>query len=227
MNNFEIDYVVSSSKSRTQLQALINQPAHNMKGFVVVFIVVCSFARAFLPSHSNKSHRHTFRLKAETKTEAYLAQNYPAFFSIVTKNAQVMKLLRESGRSGYTIFAPNSKAFEDLGDKKRMQMADDRNFETVEKIGAYHVIADEAVSAESLFASGGVITLGGIVDVGRSVSGGLFGVGGKEDGGITINGAKVVQSIETDNCIIHEVDSLISPAILWRYIDQLRIPFSS
>ena len=209
------------------LEPFSSHQKNTMTGFVVFIIMLSSFATAFSPSHSGANHRQTFRFMAETPTEAFLAQNYPAFFSIVTKNSQVMKLLRESARSGYTIFAPNAKAFEDLGDKKRIQLADDRNFETVEKIGAYHVIADEAVSAETLFASGGIITIGGVVDVGRSVSGGLFGVGGKEDGGVTINGAKVVRSIETDNCIIHEVDSLISPVILWRYIDQLRIPFSS
>jgi uncharacterized surface protein with fasciclin (FAS1) repeats len=65
-----------------------------------------------------------------------------------------------------------------LGDKKRMQLADDRNGETTEKIAAYHVIR-EPVTAEALFASGGVIALGGEIPVGRSTSGGFFGVGGK------------------------------------------------
>jgi uncharacterized surface protein with fasciclin (FAS1) repeats len=51
--------------------------------------------------------------------------------------------------------------------------------------------------------------------------------GEKEDGGVTINGAKVVESIEIGNCVVHEVDTLVSPQILWRYMDQLRIPGSS
>lgn len=116
-------------------------------------------------------------------------------------------------------------AFEALGEKKRMQLADARNGETTEKIAAYHVIA-EPVTAEALLASGGVITLGGEIPVGRSTSGGFFGVGGQQDGGVTINGAKVVESIDIGNCIVHEVDTLISPQIIWRYMDQLRIPGS-
>jgi hypothetical protein len=45
-----------------------------------------------------------------------------------------------------------------------------------------------------------------------------------EDGGVTLNGAKVVKSLEfadaTKTGIVHEVDGLISPSILWRYADQ-------
>jgi hypothetical protein len=45
-----------------------------------------------------------------------------------------------------------------------------------------------------------------------------------EDGGVTLNGAKVVKSLEfadaTKTGIIHEVDGFISPTILWRYADQ-------
>lgn len=48
-----------------------------------------------------------------------------------------------------------------------------------------------------------------------------------EDGGVTLNGAKVVKSIEfVDEAnaiktgIVHEVDGFISPSILWRYADQ-------
>jgi hypothetical protein len=85
----------------------------------------------------------------------------------------------------------------------------------------------ETVSAEALFQAGGVITQGGEVPVGRSVTGGMFGMGGKEDGGVTINnGAKVVQSVPLGKGVLHEVDALTSPSILWRYMDQLRIPGS-
>jgi uncharacterized surface protein with fasciclin (FAS1) repeats len=87
-----------------------------------------------------------------------------------------------------------------------MQLMDDRNKETVEKIASYHVIG-EPVTAEELFASGGVITMGGEIRVDRSITGGMFGFGGKEDGGVTINGAKVMQTINIGDSIIHSVDS--------------------
>ena len=48
--------------------------------------------------------------------------------------------------------------------------------------------------------------------------------GGKEDGGVTVNGANIVESFEVRSCIVHEVDALVSPQLLWRYMDQLRLP---
>jgi hypothetical protein len=83
------------------------------------------------------------------------------------------------------------------------------------------------VSAEALFQAGGVITHGGEVVVERTMTGGMFGMGGKEDGGVTIGGAKVVKSVPLGNGILHEVDALMSPNVLWRYMDQLRIPGSN
>ena len=154
----------------------------------------------------------------------YLAENYKAFSNLLQKNDAVWKALAGAD-GGFTVFAPNAAAFAALGDKKLVQLADARNLETTEKIGSYHVIA-ETVTAEQLFNSAGVITMGGTVDVGRSVKGGMFGIGGKEDGGVTVNGAKVVRSVEIGKGILHEVDALISPQILWRYMDQLRIPGS-
>lgn len=45
-----------------------------------------------------------------------------------------------------------------------------------------------------------------------------------EDGGVTLNGAKVIKTLEfadaTKTGVVHEVDGFISPSILWRYADQ-------
>jgi uncharacterized surface protein with fasciclin (FAS1) repeats len=104
-------------------------------------------------------------------------------------------------------------------------LLDERNVETTKKIIAYHVIA-EVVTADDLFNSGGVLTLGGEIPVDRSVSGGMFGMGGKEDGGVLVNSAKIITSIELGSGVLHEVEGLVAPNILWRYMDQLRIPGS-
>jgi uncharacterized surface protein with fasciclin (FAS1) repeats len=123
--------------------------------------------------------------------------------------------------SACTIFAPSDQAFVDLGDKRRMQFMDDHNKETVEKIASYPVIGElvSGLQRQELFASGGrVITMGGEIPVDRSsITGGMFGFGGKEDGGVTINGAKVMETINISDSIIHSVDSttLVSPNILW------------
>jgi uncharacterized surface protein with fasciclin (FAS1) repeats len=153
----------------------------------------------------------------------YLHENYPALSKIVNLNDSIWKALGEG--EGFTIFAPNTAAFASLGDTKQEQLLDERNVETTQKIAAYHVIA-EVVTADDLFNSGGVLTLGGEIPVDRSVSGGMFGVGGKEDGGVLVNTAQIITSIELGSGVLHEVDGLVAPNILWRYMDQLRIPGS-
>jgi uncharacterized surface protein with fasciclin (FAS1) repeats len=163
----------------------------------------------------------------ETDVEAFLKERYPAFMAVLRRNELACKVLRESSNvGGFTVFCPNDQAVEALGEKKCFQLKDPRNSETTEKIGAYHVI-NEPITASALFNAGAVVTMGGQVPIVRSTSGGIFGMGGKEDGGVTVNGAKVLQSIPLGNGIIHEMDGFISPNLLWRYMDQLRFPGTS
>ena len=159
----------------------------------------------------------------------FLQQYYPAFYSILEMNEDVWKAIGDTddgNEVGFTVFAPTAEALQALGADKESQLFDERNLETTQKIAAYHVIG-EPVTAEALFNSGGVITVGGEVPLERTISGGIFGIGAQEDGGVTLNGAKVLQTATVGNGLVHEVDGLISPSILWRYMDQLRIPGST
>jgi len=144
----------------------------------------------------------------------------------MSKNDDVWKKLRDS-TVGITIFAPTDDAVAALGDKKLQQIRDVRNEETVLRMCAYHAV-NEPVGAEELFSSAGVIPVAGdVIPVERSVTGALFGIiGGKEDGGVTVGGARVIESIYIGTSIVHRTDDLVSPSILWRYCDQLRIPGS-
>merc|ERR1711862_1047209 len=158
--------------------------------------------------------------------EMFLNQKYPAFIQLLS-NQKIWEEL-SNGDGGYTIFAPNNKVFDNIGDIKLRQLNDPRNIETTEKIGRYRAIS-APVTSKQIYDSntGGIKTLGGEVPIGKTKSGGfLFGLfgGGKEDGGVTVNGAKIMESFEVTNCIVHEVDGLISPPLLWRYMDQLRFP---
>mmetsp|Transcript_14558 Transcript_14558/g.35191 ORF Transcript_14558/g.35191 Transcript_14558/m.35191 type:complete len:215 (+) Transcript_14558:182-826(+) len=154
-----------------------------------------------------------------------LEEKYSGFGKLLNMNDSVWKSIGAGYVNGFTLFVPTNQALESLDSTKQTQLFDERNLETTQKIASYHVI-NELVSAEDLFNAGGVITLGGEVTVDRSTSGGMFGVGGKEDGGVLVNQVKVVQSYPLGSGIIHEVDGLVSPNILWRYMDQLRIPGS-
>jgi uncharacterized surface protein with fasciclin (FAS1) repeats len=161
---------------------------------------------------------------------AFLQQNYPIFYSILEKNDDVWKAIGEDdadkGEFGFTIFAPSDAAMNQLGDKKAKQLMDPRNFETTQKIAGYHVIA-ETVTAEQLYNCGGVVTTSGEIPVERSTTGGMFGMGGQEDGGVLINKARATQTWQVGTGLVHEVEGLVCPNIMWRYMDQLRIPGSS
>ena len=174
--------------------------------------------------------------------EAFVSEEFPAFYSLLSMNKGIWKTIGEA-EQGCTLFAPSDAAFDALGDKKLQQLKDIRNEETAQKMGLYHVVVTEAVSAARLRtedwtrpapADGSprpitvqaLVTVSGEVPVGRSKSGGLFGVfGAKEDGDIVIGpAARIIKSYKVAGSFVHEVDALISPVILWRYCDQLRIP---
>jgi len=159
----------------------------------------------------------------------FLQTYCPAFYAILDKNEEVWKAVgdtAEGAEVGFTVFAPSADALQALGEDKQNQLLDERNLETTQKIAGYHVIG-EPVTAEALFQSGGVVTVSGEVPIERSITGGIFGIGGKEDGGVTLNQAKITGTAYVGSGIVHEVDNLVSPNILWRYMDQLRIPGSN
>lgn len=164
------------------------------------------------------------------------------------------QLEKDYGETGYTIFAPNFDAFAELTDKQRKQLQDPRNLETAQKMGLYHVVGEplsitklnredwtvpktpEGLPALKFSA---IVTLGGEVPIGRAkkrIDGGFFRslVGkmksekdseGKPVTQIVVGPAgRILRSVQVGKNSIHEVDSLVSPVILWRYCDQLRIP---
>lgn len=164
----------------------------------------------------------------------YLKANHGIFFDLVlSQNDQAWKRLSQA--ETLTVFAVTDQGMrENVGDAKLKQLQDVRNAETVERMAEYHLIADDAVSAQALYDCGGVVTLGqGAVPVERTRSGGggllgLFGGGGNEDGGLTVGGARVVSTVVLADglAVIHGTDNVVSPRLLWRYCDQLRIPGS-
>ena len=74
-------------------------------------------------------------LNVVANTEKFLRTKYPDFYDLVCKNENIWRTLKDSNECGYTLFVPNAKAFEDLGDKKRGQLEDIRNLETAQKMG--------------------------------------------------------------------------------------------
>lgn len=175
-------------------------------------------------------------------------EEFPAFHALLSVNEGLWKTIADEAdkNNGCTLFAPSDAAFDALGEKKLQQLKDSRNQETAIRMGLYHVVVTEAVSAARLRTEDwtrpaptdgsprpitvqGLVTLGGEVPVGRSKSGGFMSAlfsGGKEEGDVVIGpSARIVKSYKiAGGSIVHQVDDLISPVILWRYCDQLRIP---
>lgn len=193
------------------------------------FFVICllAWANAFQLPLTNTVRQRIALAVSTSEIEQFLETNTRAFYdTIMKKNEDVWKKLRDAP-VGVTIFAPTDQAMQTLGDKRLNQLADVRNEEALTKMGAFHAV-NEPVGAAELFDSAGVIPIAGeAIPVERGVTGGIFGLGGKEDGSVTVGGAKVLDSIVVGESIIHVTDDLVSPSILWRYCDQLRIPGST
>lgn len=159
----------------------------------------------------------------------FLQNNFPIFYSLLDMNEEVWKAISDTGDGaevGFTVFAPSAEALQALGEEKQNQLMDERNSETTQRIVGYHVIG-EPVTEEALFNAGGVLTVSGEVPIERTVSGGVFGIGGKEDGGVSLNNAKILRTAQVGSGLVHEVDGIVAPNIMWRYMDQLRIPGST
>jgi uncharacterized surface protein with fasciclin (FAS1) repeats len=202
----------------------------------------------------------------EPVLKAFLSDEYSAFAQLLSLNPGIWEMLDKE--SAVTIFCPTNAAFDRLGEKRLRQLRDVRNEETAQKIGQYHVVLGDAVSAARLRTEdwtvklppstssstssrpikvSGLITMGGEVPVGRpkqqaKSSGPAFlermlgtvlqpaaendpSTGSKND--VCIGPAGRLQKtykLANGKYYIHEVDGFISPDILWRYCDQLRIP---
>jgi len=209
---------------------------------------------ALSSSSSNDSSLSGGKEQAKFTVESVLKDNYPEFHSLLSKNEGLFKTLDTDFSDGYTIFAPNSQAFVDLSEKQRKQLEDPRNLETAQKMGLYHVVTEalsitnlntedwtvpktpEGLPALKFAA---VKTLGGEVPIGRfkkKTGGGFWrslvnvektvrDKDGKPVTEIVVGPAgTILRSVKVGNAMIHEVDSLVSPVLLWRYCDQLRMP---
>ncbi|KAJ1458327.1 hypothetical protein M885DRAFT_513459 [Pelagophyceae sp. CCMP2097] len=184
---------------------------------------VCGFAPR--PTSARQTARRAEPSGAPGDLHDFLRQSYPQMAALLKLDETLWSQL--SSADGLTVFAANAAAFDKLGDKRSKQLDDPRNDEVASKVAKYHVVGDR-VSMDALRNSGGVMTLGGELACGESTSGGFMGIGGKPNGGVNVGSeGKVIQSFEIGNNVVHEVDALVSPLVLWRFADALRLPGSA
>lgn len=104
-----------------------------------------------------------------------------------------------NGAGPFTIFAPTNAAFEKLPQGTVEELLKPENKAKLTAILTYHVVAGKVMAAD--VKTGMVKTVqGGELDVKVA------------DGGVTVNGAKVVKTdIIGTNGVIHVIDSVVMP----------------
>ncbi|KAH8055457.1 hypothetical protein JL722_8370 [Aureococcus anophagefferens] len=155
-------------------------------------------AAAFRPPQSTA--RRPTLLRDTLGVEGHLNGGFGSFSALVFQNEELWKSLDDA--VGYTVLAPERRSVRGAGGQGGPAAQDPRNGEVVMQLGAYHVIR-EPVTADALFESGGV-----------------------EDGGVLIGGAKLLNTVEIGNCLVHEMDGLCNPKALFRFLG-VRIPGSA
>jgi len=104
-----------------------------------------------------------------------------------------------SGEGPFTVFAPSDEAFAKLPEGTVEGLLNDKP--KLEAILKYHVVAGKITSNEAANANSATTVQGQNINISAS------------NGTVKINDAQVVQAdIETDNGIIHVIDSVILPS---------------
>ena len=196
---------------------------------LLCFLLIINFSYSFIPSKLSRTRikSELNNIKPEELGEWLDNTGFMKFNDLLLRTGdKISSILKEENKE-FTLFAPSSSAWSNLDSSIINKLRDPRNAEVVEKIILYHLVEGKLLQADIFEANGGsLITKGGDVAIRPSLSGGFLGIGAKEDGGITINGAKLVNTWEVDNIIIHEVDNLINPYLLYRFLDAVRLPGS-
>ena len=172
-------------------------------GIVIAAVVVIGGIWAFAGSG----------MKTETTPSPSAAQQSPAaknivetaaansdFTTLVTavKTAGLVETL--SGPGPFTVFAPTNEAFAKLPAGTLDGLL--QKPEELKKILTYHVVAGEVLAKD-------VVKLTSA----KTVNGDEVKIATDANGGVTINGAKVVTTdIKTSNGVIHVIDSVLIPS---------------
>jgi uncharacterized surface protein with fasciclin (FAS1) repeats len=129
-----------------------------------------------------------------------IAAGNDSFSTLVAavKAADLVDTLK--GEGPFTVFAPVNAAFDALPDGTVEDLLKPENKEQLAAVLTYHVVPGKVMSSDL---SDGMMA--------ESVQGSEITVG-VGDGGVTVDGANVVQAdIEASNGVIHVIDGVILP----------------
>jgi len=122
-------------------------------------------------------------------------------FKTLTKALQAADLVETlKGAGPFTVFAPTDEAFAKLPAGTLDALLKPENKSKLRRILTSHVVAGKVMAAD-------VVKLGSA----KALSGDTLTIASR-DGGVTVDGAKVVKSdVAATNGVIHVIDSVILP----------------
>jgi uncharacterized surface protein with fasciclin (FAS1) repeats len=122
-------------------------------------------------------------------------------FKTLAKALQAADLVETpKGAGPFTVFAPTDEAFAKLPAGTLEALLKPENKSKLQRILKSHVVAGKVMAAD-------VVKLGSA----KTVSGDMLTIASR-DGGVTVDGAKVVKTdIAATNGVIHVIDSVILP----------------
>ncbi len=127
-----------------------------------------------------------------------IALETPGFDTLVAAVTAAGLVDTLQGEGPFTVFAPTDAAFAALPEGLLEKLLDPANLDVLVKILTYHVVSGTVLSSE--------ITAGDVATVeGQNIT-------LATDGGVTVNGAKVlIADVLASNGVIHVIDQVILP----------------
>ena len=159
-------------------------------------------------------------LPATAKETMAADPNFSIFNSMVEAVPELNDLIKsdkiDQGFNMMTVFAPSNAAFAKLDKDIMSKLARKDNLAILKKMVRFHFVED-ILTKEDVGQRSSLDTLALIPVSIKTVRGGPLGTG--DVTGFKINEASITRAdISCSNGIIHEVDFILSPFILFRYL---------
>ena len=185
-----------------------------------IFIFTSTFFPVWSYSLNFKSIKTNVFLSATVKDTLSADPNYSIFLSMVEAVDDLNKLIGddkiEAGFNLMTVFAPNNAAFSKLDKDIMIKLGRKDNLPILKKIVRFHFVED-ILSKDEIEQRKSIDTLALLPVSVKPITSGLLGTGSIK--GFKINEAAITKpDISCSNGIIHEVDSILSPYLLFRYL---------
>jgi uncharacterized surface protein with fasciclin (FAS1) repeats len=184
-----------------------------------VLLAIESSTSLTLPKKNNGLHALT-KLGGTVKDVLSRDPDFSIFNSMVEAVSEVNELISsdkiDQGYNMMTIFAPSNSAFSKLDKTVMSKLTRKDNLPILKKMVRFHFIED-ILTKDDIEQRSSIDTLALLPVTVKLERSGVLGSGSVA--GFKISDASILRAdISCSNGIIHEVDSIISPYLLFRYL---------